>query len=278
MWHSDRVRRLTQHAIAGVGFAAVVASAAVFSLGSPVEQDTAIAVPAPVTSVAAPSTDPSPVDLAAQEAAVAAERSARASRDAERIKLVAATTAKKRASTLGKQGKSIDAQGVKLKAKQAKLKAERARLQAERAAADAKAKADAAAKAKAAAAAAAAKTKAAAAEKAKVRSNRGYTPGTGDPREIARQILKNKYNYGDNQYACFNNIIIRESNWQVNATNPSSGAYGIPQSLPGSKMATIASDWRTNPATQIIWGIEYMKKRYGSPCGAWGFKSSHGWY
>ena len=59
---------------------------------------------------------------------------------------------------------------------------------------------------------------------------------------------------------------------------PDSGAYGIPQALPGSKMATIASDWRTNPATQIIWGIEYMKKRYGSPCGAKGFKASHGWY
>jgi SLT domain-containing protein len=71
---------------------------------------------------------------------------------------------------------------------------------------------------------------------------------------------------------------MRESKWDVNATNPSSGAYGIPQALPGSKMATIASDWRTNPATQIIWGIEYMKDRYGSPCSAWGFKSSHGWY
>jgi hypothetical protein len=66
--------------------------------------------------------------------------------------------------------------------------------------------------------------------------------------------------------------------WRVDATNPSSGAYGIPQALPGSKMATIASDWRTNPATQIIWGIEYMKDRYGSPCAAWSFKSANGWY
>ena len=108
--------------------------------------------------------------------------------------------------------------------------------------------------------------------------NRGYEPGVSDPREIARQILKNKYGYGSSQFNCFNNIIMRESMWRVNATNPSSGAYGIPQALPGSKMATIATDWRTNPATQIIWGIEYMKDRYGSPCAAWNFKSTHGWY
>ena len=106
----------------------------------------------------------------------------------------------------------------------------------------------------------------------------GYEPGTTDPRDIARQILKNKYDYGNDQYQCFNNIIIRESNWDIDATNASSGAYGIPQALPGGKMASEGDDWRTNPATQITWGIEYMKDRYGSPCSAWGFKSSHGWY
>jgi hypothetical protein len=66
--------------------------------------------------------------------------------------------------------------------------------------------------------------------------------------------------------------------WKVNATNRSSGAYGIPQALPGSKMASAGSDWRTNPATQIIWGVNYMKGRYGSPCRAWTFKHAHGWY
>ena len=109
-------------------------------------------------------------------------------------------------------------------------------------------------------------------------ANRGYEPGVTDPREIARQIMKNKYGYDDDDYSCFNNIIIRESMWRINATNPSSGAYGIPQALPGSKMASAGSDWRTNPATQIIWALEYMKKRYGSPCEAWSFKRGHGWY
>ena len=108
--------------------------------------------------------------------------------------------------------------------------------------------------------------------------NSGYLPGVTDPREMARQILKNKYELGEDHYTCFNNIIMRESKWDIDATNPSSGAYGIPQALPGSKMATVGADWRTNPATQITWAIEYMKKRYGSPCSAWSFKRSNGWY
>lgn len=123
----------------------------------------------------------------------------------------------------------------------------------------------------------------AAAEKAEAKRQRairnsGYLPGVTDPREMARQILDNKYDLGDEHYTCFNNIIMRESKWDINATNPSSGAYGIPQALPGSKMATVGADWRTNPATQITWAIEYMKKRYGSPCEAWSYKRSHGWY
>ena len=116
------------------------------------------------------------------------------------------------------------------------------------------------------------------AARARALANRGYQPGVTDPKEMARQILKNKFGYGSNQFECFNNIIMRESMWKVDATNPSSGAYGIPQALPGSKMASEGSDWRTNPATQIIWGVKYMKDRYGSPCAAWSFKADKGWY
>jgi hypothetical protein len=64
----------------------------------------------------------------------------------------------------------------------------------------------------------------------------------------------------------------------VHADNPSSSAYGIPQALPGSKMAAAGADWQSNAATQIRWGLGYIKARYGSPCSAWGFKQSHGWY
>ena len=235
------MRRLAQHAIVGVGFSALVAAVAVAGLGSPSGETSAIAVPAPVSAISAPA-PAAGADLLAAERAAA---KARANRAVARAQLVAAKQATKRAKSLGLETKAIAEQ-------QAKIKAELA-----------------------------AAAKKAAEEKAALEraiKNRGYEPGVTDPKEIARQILKNKYSYASGQFDCFNNIIMRESKWDVNATNPSSGAYGIPQALPGSKMATIASDWRTNPATQIIWGIEYMKDRYGSPCSAWGFKSSHGWY
>jgi len=83
---------------------------------------------------------------------------------------------------------------------------------------------------------------------------------------------------GATQYSCFNNIVIKESGWNHTATNPSSGAYGLVQALPGSKMASAGADWRTNPITQINWGISYMNGRYGSPCGAWSFWLNNHWY
>ncbi|MGC3994011.1 MAG: hypothetical protein QM779_07900 [Propionicimonas sp.] len=106
----------------------------------------------------------------------------------------------------------------------------------------------------------------------------GYDPVITDPREIAREIMKNKYGWGEDQFTCYNAIIMRESKWDTYADNPYSSAYGIPQALPGSKMASFGSDWRTNPATQIRWGLDYVDQRYGTPCGAWGFKRAHGWY
>jgi hypothetical protein len=69
----------------------------------------------------------------------------------------------------------------------------------------------------------------------------------------------------------------RESGWRYNAENPS-GAYGIPQALPGSKMATAGADWQTNPATQIKWGLGYIQSRYGTPCSAWAFEEANGFY
>lgn len=99
-----------------------------------------------------------------------------------------------------------------------------------------------------------------------------------DPRSIARQMMQQKYGWGSDQFSCFDNIIEHESNWNPRATNPSSGAYGIPQSLPGNKMAAAGADWRTNPATQISWGLSYVKARYGTPCGALSFRQGHGYY
>lgn len=106
----------------------------------------------------------------------------------------------------------------------------------------------------------------------------GYTPGTKDPREIARQMMRNRYGWGETQFECYNNVIMRESGWNPLADNPTSSAYGIPQALPGKRMAQFGSDWRTNPVTQITWGLWYVKGSYGTPCNAWSFKQKHGWY
>ena len=80
------------------------------------------------------------------------------------------------------------------------------------------------------------------------------------------------------QYTCLVNLWNRESSWNHKAHNRSSGAYGIPQALPGSKMSSAGSDWQTNPATQIAWGLGHIDGRYGTPCGAWGHSQSVGWY
>ncbi|MFE1952421.1 MULTISPECIES: aggregation-promoting factor C-terminal-like domain-containing protein [Streptomyces] len=80
------------------------------------------------------------------------------------------------------------------------------------------------------------------------------------------------------QFSCFDKIVSHESGWNPKATNASSGAYGLVQALPGNKMASAGSDWKTNPETQIKWGIDYMKDRYGSACGAWAHWQANGWY
>ncbi|MER6145808.1 transglycosylase SLT domain-containing protein [Streptomyces sparsogenes] len=89
---------------------------------------------------------------------------------------------------------------------------------------------------------------------------------------MARQIVP------ADQFQCFSNIVNHESGWNYKATNSSSGAYGLVQALPGSKMASAGADWRTNPATQIKWGLNYMNERYHSPCGAWSFWQANHYY
>jgi len=167
------------------------------------------------------------------------------------------------------------------KKRQEKAAADAAAAQAAAAAA-AQAQAEAAAKAAADAAAAQAAADAqeaarkAAAEAASRELARTATTPDG-ARAIARAMLAD-YGWSDSQFTCLNNLWTRESNWNYQARNTSSGAYGIPQSLPASKMASAGDDWRTNPATQIKWGLGYIQDVYGSPCGAWSHSQSVGWY
>ena len=80
------------------------------------------------------------------------------------------------------------------------------------------------------------------------------------------------------EFVCLDHIWTHESNWRVSAHNSGSGAYGIPQAQPGCKMTSAGAYWRTNPATQIEWGLTYIAGKYGNPCEAWGFWQSHYWY
>jgi hypothetical protein len=84
--------------------------------------------------------------------------------------------------------------------------------------------------------------------------------------------------FGLDQMPCLEKLWTKESGWNERARNASSGAYGIPQALPGSKMAEYGSDWETNPVPQIKWGLNYIANRYGDPCGAWSFFQANNWY
>jgi hypothetical protein len=86
------------------------------------------------------------------------------------------------------------------------------------------------------------------------------------------------YGWSIAQFGCLLPLWNMESGWNVYASNPSSGAYGIPQALPGDKMASAGADWMTNPATQIRWGLQYLKSVYGSPCAGWAHEQQFGWY
>jgi hypothetical protein len=101
-------------------------------------------------------------------------------------------------------------------------------------------------------------------------------PTPGSAQAIALAILTAK-GMGNDQFSCLVSLWNRESHWRVDAENPD-GAYGIPQALPGKKMASAGSDWQTNAKTQIIWGLGYIKARYSTPCGAWAHSQATGWY
>ncbi|MEU7749120.1 lytic transglycosylase domain-containing protein [Nonomuraea sp. NPDC049158] len=105
----------------------------------------------------------------------------------------------------------------------------------------------------------------------------GSNPSPGSNKAVAKQMLAGA-GFGADQWGCLERLWQKESGWNERAMNRYSGAYGIPQSLPGSKMASAGGDWQTNAATQIKWGLGYIKGRYGTPCGAWGHSQASGWY
>jgi hypothetical protein len=134
----------------------------------------------------------------------------------------------------------------------------------------------AAVKAEAAKAAAAAAAKATAAKAAAAQQTAVRTP-SGSPIQIAQQML-GQFGWSPSEFSCLYPLWEHESGWNPAAENAGSGAYGIPQSLPGSQMASAGADWQTDAATQIRWGLTYIHGRYGSPCGAWAHEQANNWY
>lgn len=97
-------------------------------------------------------------------------------------------------------------------------------------------------------------------------------------KEVARQIIAQKYRWSERQFTCLDNLWTKESKWNYKARNKSSGAHGIAQALPATKMEIVGTDWRTNPVTQITWGLKYIEERYEYPCRAWSKSKRSNWY
>ena len=109
-------------------------------------------------------------------------------------------------------------------------------------------------------------------------SNSGSAPQpSGNPQQIAAGML-GSFGWSSSEFSCLVSLWNVESGWNVYASNPSSGAYGIPQALPGSKMASAGPSWQSDAATQIRWGLGYIQSSYGSPCAAWSHEQADGWY
>ena len=97
-------------------------------------------------------------------------------------------------------------------------------------------------------------------------------------KKVAKSILMDEYGFAEKEYKCLNQLWTKESNWNYKARNKNSGAHGIPQALPATKMNVVSTDWRTNPVTQIRWGLRYISIRYETPCKALSKHKRSNWY
>jgi hypothetical protein len=112
---------------------------------------------------------------------------------------------------------------------------------------------------------------------AELAASKAVPAASGSPRQIAQAML-GSFGWSSSQFSCLDPLWEHESRWSVTAANPGSGAFGIPQALPGSRMASAGPDWQTSAATQITWGLRYIRDTYGSPCAAWSHEQATGWY
>jgi hypothetical protein len=236
-----------------------VAAAGTLTLAAAISA-AAVTLPGPAASSAASSVSANELSLAAMSHSAAAAQTVRPAVGSATQQVILFDQMR------AEQGKQQRLAAAKAAAKAAKAKAaakEAAHKAAERAAA-----------------AAAAQQSAAAAEptqQAQPVQQDTVTVPSGSAQQVAQQMLS-QYGWSSSQFSCLQPLWAQESGWNVTAENPSSGAYGIPQALPGSKMASAGADWATDAATQIRWGLTYIKDLYGSPCGAWSHEEADGWY
>lgn len=130
----------------------------------------------------------------------------------------------------------------------------------------------------AAAAAAAKKAAADAAAAAEAARQQAVANTPAGAKATASSLAASRYGWGADQFRCLDSLWTKESGWDYRAVNANGGATGIPQALPGSKMATIAADWQTNATTQIQWGLQYISASYGTPCAAWAHSKASNFY
>jgi len=263
---SEKLRRHRNALVTGIATFAVAGTA---TLAIALPQDAA-----PAAAVADPTPAAGPrqaADTVAPRSAASASASASASAASTRAQAEAEAAASASAQA------QAEAEAAASASAQAEAQASASASASARAEADAKAQAAAEAKARASASASRAQQRQSLAATASpsATASTGSSASSaysGTPQQIAAQIVP------AGQLQCFSDIVERESSWDVHATNSSSGAYGLMQALPGSKMASAGADWRDNPVTQIKWGLQYMNETYGSPCAAWSFWQAHNWY
>lgn len=218
----------------------------------PTEDTLDLTQPAPSTSsqpVTAPVMLRSDADIAAAETAkrVAAKEAARLAAEAEIARKAAEEAAAKEAE------KKAAEEAAKKAREDEKRQKEEARKAREKARVD----------------------KALNLAKRPVPATRGDGPAA---QAYTKSLVTGTYGWSELQFQCVNHLWFKESTWQWDARNASSGAYGIPQSLPATKMASAGADWKTNYKTQVKWGLSYIKDRYGSPCKAWQHSVENNWY
>jgi hypothetical protein len=271
---SPKLRRPSKLAVLAVGGTLVLAgagTAAAVTLQSPQASLSAAATGLDADSLHSSSSSSTAAKAAASISAAAADKAAAVKAQVAAVKAQAAAEA---AAEKVHAQHVAHAQHTELLAEQARAAAQKATA-AKAAAQQAAAQAAATQQAQATSETSSSSSGSSSSSSSSSNSSSSTTP-SGSPQEVAQQLLAQDGE--SSQWSCLDQLWQQESGWSITAENAGSGAYGIPQALPGSKMAADGPDWQTDATTQIKWGLSYIASNYGSPCSAWSHEEADGWY